>query len=157
LADNNVEFIFICPGCELPTYYNLRSNQQVPGPPYGNDVEHVPDEVYKLYNEARACMTVSAFTPAVLACRKLLMHIAVSKGAAEGQSFFSYVEYLSNQGYVPPDGRGWVDYIRTRSNEANHEIVLMGRDDVERLIAFSEMLLKFVFEFPAQVASPGTP
>ena len=79
------------------------------------------------------------------------MHIAVSKGAEEGKSFLQYVEFLSQKGYVPPDGKGWVDHIRERGNEANHEIKIMSADDAESLIQFSEMLLKLVFEFPKKV------
>jgi len=42
------------------------------------------------------------------------MHIAVDTGAKEGESFKQYVDYLDNNHYVPPDGKAWVDYIRTR-------------------------------------------
>jgi len=83
------------------------------------------------------------------------MHLAVEKGAPQGKSFLEYVEYLSQKGYVPPDGKAWVDYIRTKGNEANHEIKIMSADDAKRLITFLEMLLKFVYEFPAQVPSIG--
>jgi len=110
-----------------------------------------------LYAEARFCMTVNSFTSAVLTCRKLLMHIAVAKGAPTNKSFLEYVEYLSDKNYVPPDGKGWVDYIRTKGNEANHEIKIMSVDDAKDLITFSEMLLKFVYEFPAKVKPPGGP
>jgi Domain of unknown function (DUF4145) len=79
------------------------------------------------------------------------MHIAVTKGAKEGESFLQYVEFLSQKGYVPPDGKGWVDHIRERGNEANHEIKIMSADDAQSLIQFSEMLLKLVFEFPKKV------
>jgi hypothetical protein len=54
-------------------------------------------------------------------------------------------------GYVPPDGKGWVDHIRKKGNEATHEIALMTAADAEELISFVEMLLKFVYEFPARV------
>lgn len=79
------------------------------------------------------------------------MNIAVAQGAKEGESFVSYVEYLANAGFVPPNGRGWVDHIRNKGNEANHEIKLMGQADAEELIAFAEMLLKFIYEFPSKV------
>ncbi len=91
------------------------------------------------------------------------MHIAVSKGAKPGESFVSYVDYLAAKGFIPPDGRDWVDHIRQKGNEANHEIVIMSGAEAEELIAFVEMLLKFIFEFPAkmrrkvQAQSPGTP
>jgi len=83
------------------------------------------------------------------------MHIAVQKGAKEGESFVRYVEYLAGLGYVPPDGKGWVDYIRQKGNEANHEIKVMTLQDAQALIAFVEMLLKLVYEFPKKVPPAG--
>lgn len=109
-----------------------------------------------MYAEARFCVTVNSFTSAVLTCRKLLMHIAVEKGARPGKKFIEYVEYLAEKRYVPPDGKGWVDHIRTKSNEANHEINIMSVEDAKDLITFSEMLLKFVYEFPAKVKPPAS-
>ena len=100
-------------------------------------------------------MSVSAYTASVLACRKLLMNIAVAQGAAEGKKFAEYVQYLADNGYVPPNGKGWVDHIRKKGNEATHEIPHMERGDAEELIAFAEMLLKFIYEFPARYPPPS--
>lgn len=149
--DQNTPYqrIRICPHCEKPTYFG--NGIQVPEVAPGNEVKHLPESVEQLYKEARNCVSVQAYTSAVLSCRKLLMNIAVSQGAAEGKNFFHYVEYLASNGFVPPNGRGWVDHIRKRGNEATHEIVVMSRDNAEELISFSEMLLKFIYEFPAQV------
>ncbi len=79
------------------------------------------------------------------------MSIAVAQGAKEGESFLAYVDDLAARGYVPPNGKAWVDHIRTKGNEANHEIKLMAQTDAEDLILFSEMLLKFIYEFPNRV------
>ncbi len=146
--------ILICPFCSRPTY--LEGSEQVPGVAFGEDVEALPREIEALYKEARQCMAVSAYTAAVLTCRKLLMNIAVSKGADEGQPFIKYVEYLASKNYVPPDGHGWVDHIRTTGNEAAHEIHLMSKSDAEDLISFVGMLLKIVFEFPSRIRGPTT-
>jgi hypothetical protein len=59
-------------------------------------------------------------------------------------------------GYVPPNGKGWVDHIRKKGNEATHEILLMSKTDAEELITFVEMLLKFIYEFPSRIP-PATP
>jgi len=117
----------------------------------GNDVNSVPEKVYELYNEARKCVAVFAYTASVLICRKLLMNLAVSQGADENLRFIEYVDYLADNGFVPPNGKGWVDHIRKKGNEATHEIVLMNQEDAHELISFSEMLLKFIFEFPAKI------
>ena len=146
--------IFVCPHCGHPTYFRLNPQLrqiQCPSPSFGNPVDGVPQEVADLYKEARICTGANAFTAAVLACRKILMHIAVEKGDKEGKGFLNYIEYLSDKGYVPPDGKHWVDHIRQKGNEANHEIVLMKSEDAEDLITFIEMLLKFIYEFPNKI------
>jgi len=145
--------IWICP-CGNPTFFD--SKNQYPSYPFGNKIEGIAEAgVRELYDEARRCTAAQAFTAAVLVCRKLLMHIAVEKGAPEGKSFIEYVEFLSDNHYVPPDGKGWVDYIRKKGNEATHEIVLMKQEDATDLISFTEMLLRFVYEFPSKIKPSG--
>jgi hypothetical protein len=84
----------------------------------------------------------------------MLMNIAVQQGAQEGLKFIEYVEFLALNGFIPPNGRGWVDHIRKKGNEATHEIALMTQSEAEELVTFSEMLLKFIYEFPSRVPSP---
>lgn len=141
--------IYICPLCNQPTYFYEK--EQLPGVAFGSEVTHLPDDVSDLYNEARNCIANSHYTASVLICRKLLMNIAVSQGAKTGESFQKYVDYLADKGYIPPNGKAWVDHIRTKGNEANHEIVLMSLIDAQELVVFAEMLLKFIFEFPNRV------
>lgn len=142
--------IYICPMCVCPTYFS--GGAQTPAPLLGNKVSDVPGEIDSLYNEARACTGVKAFTAAVLACRKILMNIAVDHGADEGKYFIEYVKFLSDKGYVPPNGKGWVDHIRSKGNEANHEIKKMTKEDALDLITFVEMLLRFIYEFPKRIS-----
>jgi hypothetical protein len=81
------------------------------------------------------------------------MNIAVAKGAAAGETFAKYVDFLAAKHFVPPDSDAWVSRVRTEGNEATHEIALKTEDDAKLLIGFCEMLLKFVFEFPAKANS----
>lgn len=142
-------YIHICHKCNMPTYMDNYGNQ-LPGAPFGNSVQAISSEnIHILYEEARNCMTINAYTAAVMCCRKLLMNIAVSEGAKEGLSYVQYIEFLKSKGFVPPKGEKWIDHIRTKANQANHEIEIMKREDAETLITFAEMLLKFIYEFPA--------
>lgn len=141
--------VHICPHCTKPTYFP--PGGQLPGVAPGNEVSHLPKDIEALYREARNSVAAGCYTAAILACRKLLMNIAVAQNAKPGDSFVSYVEYLAAQGYVPPNGKGWVDHIRKKGNEATHEIVLMSQADAQELISFAEMLLKFIYEFPNKV------
>lgn len=81
------------------------------------------------------------------------MNIAVSKGEAQGKTFAEYVDFLNSKGYIPPDGKEWVDKIRQKRNDATHEIPDMKKEDAEMLITFLEMLLRIIYEFPNRAKS----
>jgi transcription elongation factor Elf1 len=143
--------IFICHFCNKPTFFDANKNQ-VPGSFYGGLIKEISNlNVQDLYSEARSCMSCNAYTAATLCCRKLLMNIAVSKGAGEGEKFIYYVEYLSDKNYVPPDAKDWVDHIRKKGNEATHEIQIIKKEDAEELMDFVQVLLKIIYEFPATI------
>ena len=79
------------------------------------------------------------------------MNIAVQQEADEGQTFVYYIDYLSGQGYVPPNGKIWVDEIRRKGNQATHEIISTKEQDADQILGFVEMLLRFVYEFPSMI------
>lgn len=150
--------LYICPNCQGPTFFMFSKGGYYPSPAMGNTVESLPKELDALYEEARKCTSQAAYNAAVMLCRKILMNIAVNLGEKEGLKFIEYVEYLSNKGYVPPNGKVWVDHIRKKGNEATHEIALMMESDAEDLLMFTEMLLRFIYEFPSKVPqSPKVP
>jgi len=148
-TDNDYGFIYLCGGCNRPTFFQGRD--QTPAPIMGNMVLHLPVDIEDLYNQARKCTQAQAFTACVLVCRKILMHVAVEKQAPLDLKFIQYVEYLADNGYIPPDSKPWVDKIRLRGNEAIHEIVLMAVEDALDLLSFVEMLLRIIYEFPAKL------
>lgn len=138
--------IYICHNCKSPTYF--LHELQIPGAIYGEEVKYLPDDIDITYNEARKCFSVDAFTSSVLCCRKILMHIACEKEADEGKRFEYYVDYLNDKGYIPPDGKEWVDKIRKLGNQATHKLETKSREEAELAIRFTSMLLKFIYEFP---------
>jgi hypothetical protein len=147
-SNNSSDRIYLCPYCWKPTFFS-EFDDQVPGVAYGSELEHLPDEIKQLYDEARNCMSVNAYTAAVMACRKLLMNVAVKEEAEEGESFAFYVGWLADNGYVPKKGKEWVDRIRTKGNEANHEIPHIEPQDAKDVLLFTEMLLNLNYELPA--------
>jgi len=152
-AHSNHGIIYVCHQCTRPTFIDFTAGvKQFPGVVFGNQVQHIPEEsVSALYDEARSCTGAGAYTAAVLSCRKLLMHISVQKGAETNKSFAYYVKHLSDNHYVPRDAGDWVDHIRKKGNEANHEITIMPKEEAEELLSFCEMLLKVIYEFPTSV------
>jgi hypothetical protein len=127
------------------------NNIQYPGAKIGRDINTLPKEVRELYDEARSSFSVNAFTASVLCSRKLLMNIAVNQGAEVKKTFQSYVDYLVNNHYTPPNSKPWVDYIRKVGNIATHEIPSISKDDAEKLLDFVEMILLFIYEYPIKI------
>lgn len=113
---------------------------------FGPDIEGLPSAVQEAYTEARKCLSVSAFTSCELICRKLLMHVAVEKGAKEGDTFSNYISYLQMKGFVTPPMSGWVELIRTHGNKSNHELESVDKERAESTVMFTAELLRLIYE-----------
>src|ERR1051325_3976848 len=104
--------IYLCHHCCRPTFFDGDTHRQTPGIPFGRPVHNISNvPLSEIYEEARRATSAGCYTAAVLCCRKLLMDMAVDRGAAEGETFKAYVEYLSEKNFVPPDCKVWVDQI----------------------------------------------
>lgn len=143
--------IYICPNCGMPTYFG-RDGTRVPMEKFGGSFDHVPDDVKRMHDEIALSLSAGAYTASVLASRKMLVHLAVQEGAPrEGLSFREYVEYLDSEHVVPRSASGWVDYIRSKGNETNHELVFASENDARMLALFIEHMLTTIYEFPAML------
>jgi hypothetical protein len=134
----------LCPNCEEGSVQT--SDQIFPGSPFGPLVEGLPENVKEAYSEARRCMTVNSFAAAELICRKILLHVAVEKGAKEKISFEDCITHLENEGYVTPPMKGWVDLIRKHGNKATHELASPNREQAESTVMFTAELLRLIYE-----------
>jgi hypothetical protein len=124
--------IRICQSCQRPTWHE--DGRHYPPVRPGRDVSNVPEDTGQLYSEMRDAAGAGAHTASALTGRKILMHVAVEKGAKEGLSFLQYVNYLIDKGYVPTDSDDWV------------------AGDTAALIVLTEQLLRNVYELPAVAA-----
>lgn len=140
--------LYLCPNCSKFTEFTSDDKDyQFPRPKFGNPVKNLPEPLERIYNEARNCISLECYTASVMICRKALMHISVSQGAKPGRSFIDYINFLEKKGFLPPLGKGWVDNIRKKGNEANHEIKEATLEDAKNIIELLEMLLKFIYEY----------
>ena len=143
-----VGYVYECPLCKNPSFYYLKTKEVVPGTKPGREIKNLPLDIEALYNECRICHANGCYTAAEMVARKLLMHIAVERGAAENLPFIKYVEYLDENNYIPPNGKAWVDFIRSTANESNHEIVIKDKEESEKVMAFLSTLLIVIYELP---------
>lgn len=150
-VNDSTEKIYICHKCNGPTYFDYR-NQQTPGYLYGKKFEvKIPEDISNLYEESRKCYSVGSYSAVSMCCRKLLMHIAVQCGAKENLSFIEYVNYLDTENYIPKNSKKWVDIIRKKGNETNHEIKISDPKEAQQLIKFIEIIITLIYEIELEI------
>ncbi|MEV8610244.1 DUF4145 domain-containing protein [Amycolatopsis sp. NPDC051373] len=118
----------------------------------GEHVDGLPPDTAAAYDEARVTASGGAFTACELMCRKILMHVAVDKGADTNKSFAYYIDFLQNAGFITPPMKPWVDIIRLRGNEATHEIPASTLEKATGSLAFTTQLLRLVYEMEFRAA-----
>ncbi len=128
-----------------------------PGVAPGPTIEGLPKEVADAYGEARRCMSVNAYTACEGLCRKILMHVAVEKGAKEGDTFAAYITHLEGAGYVTPPMKPWVNLIREHGNEAQHLLPPTDKGRAEATLMFTAELLRLTYEMDFMAKRYSTP
>lgn len=141
-----------CTSCGRGSVLNREHGTERIDPPRAavESVEYLPDDLNQAYGEACACFSTRAYTACTLMCRKILMHVAVDKGDAEGKNFKEYLDYLENQGYVTPPLRDWVDQIRQNGNLATHELPPANSGVAENSLVFTAQILRIIYEMPGK-------
>lgn len=112
----------------------------------------VSGDVLQVWEEARQCLGIGAYCAAVMMCRKLLLHVAVSHGLAakkengRAPNFYEALEHLQHEGIISAPMRKWADRIKEVGNQQNHEIGAIGTEDAMDVAKFTEKLLELAFE-----------
>lgn len=140
--------IYICHRCKRPSFF--ANDSQVPGPTPGAEIEHLPEAVEELWGELRRAMSVRSWTLVVMACRKMLMNVAVDQGAKEGLKYSAYVDWIAKN-KLAPGNMEWIERIRDIGGEANHVIAASDETDALDVVSFLEHLLRTVYEFPGKM------
>jgi hypothetical protein len=140
----NIKWV-LCPNCGNGSVLDYNGNIH-PGVAFGPHIAGLPNDINEAYEEARRSMSASAFTGSELICRKILMYVAVEKGAKEGESFTFYLDHLEKEGYITPPMKAWVDLIRKHGNIAAHILEKPNQNRAESTLMFTAELLRIVYE-----------
>lgn len=143
--------IYKCPHCMNPIIYFPDAGETIPGKMFGREIKNLPDSIHTLYSECRTCYANQCYTASQMIARTILMHLAVELGADQNKSFIYYVDYMDSKGYIPPNGKAWVDFIRSSGNMANHEIIIKEKEETEKVITFLSTLLLVIYELPNEI------
>lgn len=148
--------LYICHLCDHVTYFpGWPSGGQIPSPPMGENVKHVPEEVGRLYDESRRCLGAGAPTLCCMGCRKLLLCVAAHLGMDQPQNrnFQECLDWLVDNNHVPTRWNAWVNQLRNVGNAATHEVPSVTAENAKHLVDFAGMLLRATYEFPGTVQS----
>lgn len=146
MSNNNRSSIYICHNCGSPNIFDLNGDAVIK-PLYGKEIKNLPNNIKSVYEEARKCMQVGAYTGASMLLRKILMNISVEEGAKEGDSFKNYVEYLYNEGIVHKKQKDLINRVKNLGNEANHKIEHISEENAKYIFKLVEHLLLNNYEF----------
>lgn len=150
-VDSDSYYVLKCPSCELPAIYEVNSQTTAPFGKILKDVNHLPENIKKAYEEVRQAISAHCYTAAVVYARTVIAHIAVDLGANDNLSFIRYVEYLSENGYAPPKAKDWIDKIRVMGNSATHDLEFWDKKEAEMIGSYLMYLLIFIYELPNSI------
>lgn len=138
----------LCPSCAHASVWHQDTGDIIPGGLPGRKIEGLPETVESVYEEARKCFSVGAYTASELLCRKIIMNVAVEKNADGNKSFKYYITYLSGNHYIHPDIMDWADKIRKNGNESTHEIDSPDKKRAHSTLDFTRVLLEIIYAMP---------
>ena len=113
-------------------------------------VRGLPSGICQVYDEARKSFAVEAYTGCELLCRKILMSVAVDRGAAEDKSFEHYVDHLKDNGHITASLKDMTDIIRKNGNQSAHKIGQPDPKRAEYTLEFTAQVLRSIYEIKDQ-------
>ena len=113
-------------------------------------VEGLTSDICQVYGEARKSFAVEAYTGCELLCRKILMSVAVNRGAAEDKRFEHYVDYLKDKGHITASLKDMADIIRKNGNQSTHKIGQPDPERAEYTLKFTAQVLRSIYEIEDQ-------
>lgn len=144
---------YLCTTCRRPSV--LDEGLVQPGSRPLRTPRGLPAIDASIWEEARSCLGVYAYSATVMLCRKLLLHIAVEKGLPakdkrnRAPSYMDAVKHLESAGVITRDMREWVDEIKDIGNDANHELTPIFEAQARDVATFTEQLLILAYEMRA--------
>ena len=126
---------------------------------YTADVDGLPDNIVQVYHEARKAISVQMYTSCEMLCRKILVNVAVDKGAKkkDTRNHKKCIRYLVKKGYIDGMLTRMASYVRLTGNLSTHEIESPSLERTEQTLRFTAGVLKRVYDVEREVVEPKEP
>jgi hypothetical protein len=119
--------------------------------------EHFPDvppAIAADASEAFRCYEVEAWRASAAMARRALQAAAYEKGAPDGR-LIDQIDWLADNGHITEQMKDVAHRIRLGGNLGAHPdrdgLAIIGRDDVEAILAFLRDFFRYVYEIPASL------
>lgn len=139
----------LCPSCAQGSV--LTKDAMHPPLLPATQVADLPPEVNQVYDEARKSFASQIYTGCEVLCRKILMNVAVHKGADEGKKFVDYIDYLKNEGHITASMKNMADIIRENGNKSVHEIEQPDKKRTKITLEFTDHVLCSIYTAESQI------
>lgn len=122
------------------------------------DVDGLPDNIAQVYHEARKAVSVQMYTSCEMLCRKILVNVAVDKGAKKKDTWNhkKCIKYLVKKGYIT-GFTGVANYIRLTGDQSTHKIGSPSRERARQTVKFTASVLKHVYDAEREIMKPKEP
>jgi len=150
---NEIGSLFgICSHCGLPVIFGGKRDNRFmyPRPQKFNAIEHLPEDVGKIYNEMRSCFGANNYSALAMLARTLLKHIATEQGHVftTKSDFVESVDFLKKE-FFPKVNSNFINQVKKYATEVVHDLtILEDKDIANNIMLFSEQILKMVYELP---------
>ena len=148
----NTWWIGVCNACDSPVLVLNKGDEVFPTPLPKPTSEDIPQAIRSDLDEAKICVSASAYRAAAVMARRAMQVAAKDKGAAEDK-LVSQIHELQKSGKITTDLKDWADAVRWVGNDAAHPNgAEVTREDAEDVLHLAEQFLHVLYVAPAVAA-----
>ena len=151
-SESTLWWMGVCNACEKPVLVLNKGQVIYPRPLPKPTDQAVPTAIRNDLDEAKICLSSSAFRAASVMARRAMQVAALDKGAKSDKLVAQIAELKAN-GQITNDLKEWADAVRWVGNDAAHPNgMAVSKEDAEDVLHLAEQFLHVLYVAPALAA-----
>jgi len=114
-------------------------------------VDHLPEAIGSIWDEAVTVFRVGAQASAVVACGRVLEASADTR-EVQGKTLQERIERMQKEGVITREFRDAMDYVRLIRNVGAHAGQDVSQESAEGTMRFTLQMLRLLFEVPTELS-----
>jgi hypothetical protein len=122
-----------------------------------NSIQDIPESISAILQEAKTCYSAQCYRASAVLSRRTLEAIIADKGATE-KSLYLGIKKMRDLEIIDKSLNEWATEIRLIGNSGAHfdPMEKVEKIDAEKVIMFTEELIKYIYILPAEIARRRT-